>query len=200
MSHVWLVTFCTRDPARRLWAISPESKFCAWDYKLSSSRVYIHTWKEHLGKLKSCSSSRQSSVDYGNTNKPSMHYRLCKATLSQLAFLRESDPNFPQEKSQWDNRVKAEEDQQLHSILIKSDRIVLPDSAPSSIRVGNSDIPFVTHARNLGIAISCNTTMEQHVTNICRLPTLNFDAQAASATFWQSMQPKLSSLSLFSES
>ena len=38
---------------------------------------------------------------------------------------------------------------------------------PTSIRVGNSDIPFGTHARNLEITISSNTTMQKHVTNIC---------------------------------
>ena len=45
---------------------------------------------------------------------------------------------------------------------------MLPDFAPPSIRVGNTDIPFVTHARNLRITISSNTTMDKHVTNICR--------------------------------
>ena len=37
----------------------------------------------------------QSSADYGNTNKPSMHRRLGSATLPRLAFLVESDMNFP---------------------------------------------------------------------------------------------------------
>ena len=59
-------------------------------------------------------------------------------------------------------------DNKTESILIKSDIIMLPDSAPTSIRVGSSDVPFVTHARNLGITISSNTTMDKHVTNICR--------------------------------
>ena len=45
---------------------------------------------------------------------------------------------------------------------------MLPDSARTSIRVGNSDIPFVTHTRNLRITISSNTIMDKHVTNICR--------------------------------
>ena len=36
---------------------------------------------------------------------PSMHPRLCSATLSQLAFRRESNPNFPWKKCQWDNTV-----------------------------------------------------------------------------------------------
>ena len=59
-------------------------------------------------------------------------------------------------------------DDKTASVLIKSDRTMLPDSAPTSIQVGNSDIPFVTHARNLEITILSNTTMDKHVTNICR--------------------------------
>ena len=65
------------------------------------------------------------------------------------------------------NKLKLIDDK-TESILIKSDRIMLPDSAPTSIRVGNSDVPFASHARNLGITISSSTTMDKHVTNICR--------------------------------
>ena len=42
-------------------------------------------------------------VDYRNTKTPSMHRRLGSATLSQVAFPRENNPDFPWEKSQWDN-------------------------------------------------------------------------------------------------
>ena len=42
-------------------------------------------------------------VDYGNTKTASMHHRLGSATLSQLAFLRESNQNFPWEKTQTGN-------------------------------------------------------------------------------------------------
>ena len=65
------------------------------------------------------------------------------------------------------NKLKLNDDK-TESVRIKLDRILLPNSAPTSIRVGNSDIPFITHARNLGITISSNTTMDKHVTNICR--------------------------------
>ena len=44
-------------------------------------------------------------VYYGNTKTPSMHHRLGSATLSQLAFPRESNLNFPWEKSHLDNTV-----------------------------------------------------------------------------------------------
>ena len=39
------------------------------------------------------------------TNTPSMHRRLGSATLSQVALPRESNPNFPWEKSYEDNTV-----------------------------------------------------------------------------------------------
>ena len=42
-------------------------------------------------------------VDYGNTKTPSMHRRLGSATLSQLAFTGDSNPNFLWKKSRWDN-------------------------------------------------------------------------------------------------
>ena len=63
---------------------------------------------------------------------------------------------------------KRKEKKIPESFLIKSDGIMLPDSAPTSIGVGNSDVPFASHERNLGITISSNTTMDKRVTNICR--------------------------------
>ena len=44
----------------------------------------------------------RSSVDYGNTKTPSMHRRLGRVTLPQLAFPGESDPDFPRQNSHWD--------------------------------------------------------------------------------------------------
>ena len=44
-------------------------------------------------------------MDYGNTKTPSMYRRLGSATLSQLAFCGESNPNFPWDKFHWDNTV-----------------------------------------------------------------------------------------------
>ena len=42
-------------------------------------------------------------MEYGNTKTPSMRRRLGSATLSQLAFSGEGNPNFSLEKSHWDN-------------------------------------------------------------------------------------------------
>ena len=48
-------------------------------------------------------------MDYGNTETPSMHRRLGSTILSQLAFPGEGDPDFPWEKSQWDDTVVKKE-------------------------------------------------------------------------------------------
>ena len=54
-------------------------------------------------------------MDYGNTETPSMHGRLGSATLSQLAFLGEGNPNIPWEKPHWDNTgVKSREKKYLY--------------------------------------------------------------------------------------
>ena len=44
-------------------------------------------------------------MDFGNTKTPSMHPTLGSATLSQLAFPGEGNPDFLWEKSHWDNTV-----------------------------------------------------------------------------------------------
>ena len=73
------------------------------------------------------------------------------------------------------NKLKLNDDK-TESILIKSDLIMLPDSAPTSIQVGNSDFPFVTHARNLGITISSTQLWTRMSQTSADPPTLNFDA------------------------
>ena len=42
-------------------------------------------------------------IDYGNTRTPNIHLRLGSATLSQLAFPGEGNPNFPWGKFHWSN-------------------------------------------------------------------------------------------------
>ena len=51
---------------------------------------------------------RRDTADLQEEEEPSMHCKLSwqtSPTLSQLAFPGEGDPNFPWEKSQWDNAV-----------------------------------------------------------------------------------------------
>ena len=44
-------------------------------------------------------------MGYRNTKTPSMHRRLGSATLLELAFPGEGNPNFLWEKSQWHKTV-----------------------------------------------------------------------------------------------
>ena len=47
----------------------------------------------------------KSSMDYRNTKTPRKHRRLGSATLSQIAFPGENNPNLWREKSTWENTV-----------------------------------------------------------------------------------------------
>ena len=69
-------------------------------------------------------SVQSHAVDYGNTKAPSMHSRLGSATLSQLALPRESNPNFPWEKSKWDNTVVKKNSFQIAPPLIRNARLI----------------------------------------------------------------------------
>ena len=72
-------------------------------------RVSVHPGVQSHALTSVCTlksrSSCQSSMDYENTKTPSIHLRLGSATLSQLAFPGEGNPNFPWEKSHWDDTV-----------------------------------------------------------------------------------------------
>ena len=49
-----------------------------------------------------------------------MHRRLDSASLSQLAFPGECNPNFPWEKTQWDNAVVKIEEENRSMVIEKS--------------------------------------------------------------------------------
>ena len=55
-------------------------------------------WSSTFSKILVCEES--------DTETSNMHRKLGNAALSQLAFPWENNPNFPLDKSQWDNTVK----------------------------------------------------------------------------------------------
>ena len=65
--------------------------------------VSVHPCVQSHALTSVCTLTVQSLVDDGNTKTPSMYHRFGSAT--HLAFPWESNPNFPWEKSQWDNTV-----------------------------------------------------------------------------------------------
>ena len=69
-------------------------------YTPVSNRMHLHLCARERSR-----SPCQSSVDYGNIKTPSMHPMLGSATLLQLAFPGEGNPNFPREKCNWENTV-----------------------------------------------------------------------------------------------
>ena len=75
-------------------------KSFGWDF--NQGPTCIRMQKDHIRILKILRPC-QSLVEYKNSQTPSMHHRLGPATLSQLAFPRESKPNFPWEIFQRDD-------------------------------------------------------------------------------------------------
>ena len=86
--------------ARHFFSQSPLSVQTALrcPYTPVCNRMHLHLCARYRSR-----SPCQSSVDYGNTKTPSMHRRLDSATLLQLAFPREGNPNFPGRNPIWDN-------------------------------------------------------------------------------------------------
>ena len=59
-------------------------------------------------------------------------------------------------------------DDKTESLLTASNRTYFPNPPPTSIHIGNTDIPFSSQEKNLGVTLSSNLSMEKHVTNVCR--------------------------------
>ena len=65
------------------------------------------------------------------------------------------------------NKIELNDDK-TESLLIASNRTHFPNPPPISIHTGNADIPFSSQAKNLGVTLSSNLSMEKHVANVCR--------------------------------
>ena len=53
-------------------------------------------------------------------------------------------------------------------LLIALNRTSLSNPHPASIHIGDTDILFSLQAKNLGVTLANNLSVEKHVTNICR--------------------------------
>ena len=53
-------------------------------------------------------------------------------------------------------------------MLVTSIRTRHPHSLPTSINIGNAQIPFNQSLKNLGLTLDCGLTMNAHVSNIAR--------------------------------
>ena len=65
------------------------------------------------------------------------------------------------------NKLKLNDDKP-EVLLIQTKNSFKSCESPSSLRVGNEDIPFSTSARNLSYIISDNMSLNTHVMSVCR--------------------------------
>ena len=59
-------------------------------------------------------------------------------------------------------------DNKTEFMLITSKRTKLLHSLPTSITIGNAQIPFKKYVKNFGFTLDCHPTMNAHVSNIAR--------------------------------
>ena len=60
------------------------------------------------------------------------------------------------------------DDTKTELILVNAKRTMYLHSQPTSITIGNAQIPFKESVRNLGFTLDCHLTMNAHVSNIAR--------------------------------
>ena len=65
------------------------------------------------------------------------------------------------------NKLKLNDDK-TECLLIVSSRTSLPNPHPTSIHIGDTDIMFPLQAKDLGVTLTSNLSMEKRVTNICK--------------------------------
>ena len=106
-------------------------------------------------------------MDYENTKTPSMHSELGSATLSQLAFPRESNPNFPREKSHWDDTVVKGEKfiANINNVFVSQDLHLLNSSTRGALHQQHHDLHFVSlplsaKAHFCDSQVQCGSTMK----------------------------------------
>ena len=85
-------------------------------------------------------------------------------------------------------------DDKTESLLIASNRTSLPSNLQS---YRNTDILFSLQAKNLGVALSNNLSMEKHVNNICSSAYIKFGELVTAFTTSLLMLQKPSSERLF---
>ena len=59
-------------------------------------------------------------------------------------------------------------DSKTEAIIISSGRQSVNSTLPPSLRIGQSDVNFISSVKNLGVTLDCNLSMKQHVNNICK--------------------------------
>ena len=96
--------------------------------------------------------------------------QLYKETVpDQIQTTIETMQNCTTDVKLWMTHNKLQlNDSKTESMLVKSHSLSVTVPLPSTMRIGNSEVLFVSSVKNLGVTVDCNLNMTQHVLNICR--------------------------------
>ena len=93
------------------------------------------------------------------------HFTLITRSSSSAAFFLE---HAILEVSWSSNNINVGHDNKTELMLVTSKRTKHLHSLPTSITIGNAQIPFKKYVKNLGFILDCHLTMNAHVSNIAR--------------------------------
>ena len=88
------------------------------------------------------------------------------------------------------NKLKLNDDK-TEVLLVKTKQRKIPDTAPQNLRIGNANISFSKSARNLGVTITSDLSMDDHVNSICRSAYFELRRISTIRLFCLLKQPKL---------
>ena len=111
---------------------------------IDSHSIIHHSFADDLQQQKSAPPDRISELLH------SMHSCICDVNAWATA-----------------NMLKLN-DNKTELMLVTSNRTQHLHNLPTSITIGNAQIPFKQSVKNLGFALDCHLTMNAHVSNIAR--------------------------------
>ena len=85
-----------------------------------------------------------------------------------ISELLHSTQSFRSDVKAWSAANMSKLNDKTELMLVTSKRTKHLHSLPTSITIGNAQIPFKQSVNNLGITLDCHLTMNAHVSNIAR--------------------------------
>ena len=91
------------------------------------------------------------------------------STLDAIHQLTETLQNCTRDVKSWMTANKLQlNDNKTEAMIILSNRMSVHSPLLSVIHIGDTDVPFVSSVKNLGVTLDSNLSMSQHINNTCK--------------------------------